>query len=287
MSANIIISFDGSENDHDALALGRLLAQSTGGEVALAYVRHAHESDAARERAAAQDATAILERGAQWLGAPETERHVVNNASTSEGLAQLAQEHAADVIVFGSDWHTTPGHVQPLQSASAPARGRPDCRRDRRCRAARAQRRTARARRAARRRGRPRRPRDRRGVRRARRPAARAADPGARRPARRRLAPRLHRGARQLERRGRVPRRDDHRERARPSARHRPRRRDQELRHSLSSQQPKPRTARVRHRTSAGCLAEAAARVSGDRWLPGGSSLRARTAGPEWAGRRS
>ena len=118
MSANIIISFDGSENDHDALALGRLLAQSTGGEVALAYVRHAHESEAARERAAAADAVAILERGAQWLGTPETERHVVINASTSEGLGQLAQEHGADVIVFGSDWHTTPGHVQPLQSAS-------------------------------------------------------------------------------------------------------------------------------------------------------------------------
>jgi nucleotide-binding universal stress UspA family protein len=125
MSANIIISFDGSDNDHDALALGRELAQSTGGTVALAYVRHTQESDASREQTAQQDAESILERGAQWLGSPEIDRHVVVNASTSEGLGQLAQEHGADVIVFGSDWHTTPGHVQPLQSASQLLEGGP------------------------------------------------------------------------------------------------------------------------------------------------------------------
>jgi nucleotide-binding universal stress UspA family protein len=117
MSANIIISFDGSDNDHDALALGRLLADAGAGTPALAYVRHSQESDSAREQAAQRDAQAILERGAQWLGSPDIERHVVVNASTGEGLRQIAQEQGADVLVFGSDWHTTPGHVQPLQSA--------------------------------------------------------------------------------------------------------------------------------------------------------------------------
>ena len=117
MSANIIISFDGSDNDHDALALGRLLADAGSGEVALAYVRHNQESDATREQAAQKDAEAILERGASWLGSGNAERHVVVNASTGEGLRQLAEEHGASVVVFGSDWHTTPGHVQPLQSA--------------------------------------------------------------------------------------------------------------------------------------------------------------------------
>jgi nucleotide-binding universal stress UspA family protein len=116
MSANIIISFDGSENDHDALALGQLLADGDA-SVAIAYVRHAHEHDAERERTEQADAEAILERGAQWLGTPGMERHVVVNASTGEGLRQLAEEQGADVLVFGSDWHTTPGHVQPLQSA--------------------------------------------------------------------------------------------------------------------------------------------------------------------------
>jgi len=116
MPANIIISFDGSDNDHDALALGRILADGDG-NVSLAYVRHAHESDAQHEQTAQSDAEAILERGAQWLGMPEIERHVVLNASTGDGLRQLAEEQGADVLVFGSDWHTAPGHVQPLQSA--------------------------------------------------------------------------------------------------------------------------------------------------------------------------
>ncbi|HUB76380.1 MAG TPA: universal stress protein [Solirubrobacteraceae bacterium] len=115
MAVNMIISFDGSDNDHDALALGRVLA-SGGASVSLAYVRHAHEADAGREQSAQADADAILERGASWLGT-DVERHVVVNASTGEGLRQLAEEQGADVVVFGSDWHTTPGHVQPGTSA--------------------------------------------------------------------------------------------------------------------------------------------------------------------------
>jgi len=116
MSANIIISFDGSDNDHDALALGRILAEG-GSSVSLAYVRHAREGDQNREQDAQRDAESILERGAQWLGQPDSERHVVVNASTGDGLRQLVQEQGANVVVFGSDWHTTPGHVQPGRSA--------------------------------------------------------------------------------------------------------------------------------------------------------------------------
>jgi nucleotide-binding universal stress UspA family protein len=119
MAANIIISFDGSENDHDALALGRLLADG-GSDVSIAYVRHTRESDAARERQAQSDAQAIVDRGAEWFakhGNQDVERHIVVHASTGEGLRALAEAQHADVIVFGSDWHTTPGHVQPGQSA--------------------------------------------------------------------------------------------------------------------------------------------------------------------------
>jgi len=119
MAANIIISFDGSDNDHDALALGRLLADGGSG-VSIAYVRHSRESDAARERQAQSDAQAIVDRGAGWFdasGNQDVERHIVVHASTGEGLRALAEAQHADVIVFGSDWHTTPGHVQPGQSA--------------------------------------------------------------------------------------------------------------------------------------------------------------------------
>ena len=116
MSANIIISFDGSDNDHDALALGRILAEG-GSTVSLAYVRHAQESDASREQNEQNAAEAILERGAKWLNQPNVDKHVVVNRSTGEGLRDLAVEQDADLVVFGSDWHTTPGHVQPGTSA--------------------------------------------------------------------------------------------------------------------------------------------------------------------------
>jgi nucleotide-binding universal stress UspA family protein len=116
MSNNIIISFDGSDNDHDALALGRSLAGADS-KVSLAYVRHTQESDATRETQAQSDAEAVLERGAQYLGDSSIERHVVVNASTGEGLRSLAAAENANVVVFGSDWHTTPGHVQPGKSA--------------------------------------------------------------------------------------------------------------------------------------------------------------------------
>lgn len=119
MAANIIISFDGSENDHDALALGRLLSDGGSG-VSIAYVRHSRESDQGREQRAQGDAQRIVDRGAAWFaenGHQDVERHVVVHASTGEGLRALAEEQHADVIVFGSDWHTTPGHVQPGQSA--------------------------------------------------------------------------------------------------------------------------------------------------------------------------
>ena len=48
MAPRIIISYDDSDNDRDALALGRLLAFS-GAELSLAYVRHFPEPDPQRE----------------------------------------------------------------------------------------------------------------------------------------------------------------------------------------------------------------------------------------------
>jgi len=50
MSTNVIVSYDGTANEDDAIALGRVFG-SAGAEVSLAYVRHAHEPDVNRERA--------------------------------------------------------------------------------------------------------------------------------------------------------------------------------------------------------------------------------------------
>src|SRR5436305_5105301 len=107
MSTNIIVSYDGTPNDEDALALGKMLA-SSGASLALAYVRHARDFDPRREELAQHDAERRLEQGAIWLGAPDTPRHVVVSGSTREGLEQLAAREAAQLIVFGSDYRTPP-----------------------------------------------------------------------------------------------------------------------------------------------------------------------------------
>jgi nucleotide-binding universal stress UspA family protein len=117
MSIKIIVSYDGTENDRDALALGRLLAGHSGASLELAYVRHAQEVESGRERLAEQEAEALLQAGAGVLGQPDVPRHVVLSGSTATGLRDLALAEAADVIVFGSEYRTAAGHVDPQASA--------------------------------------------------------------------------------------------------------------------------------------------------------------------------
>jgi nucleotide-binding universal stress UspA family protein len=107
MAAKIIVSYDDTDNDRDALALGRLLAYS-GAELSLAYVRHS-QGGALEER----EAEELLARGAASVGAPDMSRHVVVNAGTSVGLKELAERENADVVVFGSEYRTAPGTVKP------------------------------------------------------------------------------------------------------------------------------------------------------------------------------
>jgi nucleotide-binding universal stress UspA family protein len=116
MSAKIIISYDGTHNEDDALALGRLLA-GAGAELSLAYVRHAPEEDTSREILAQHEAETLLERGADLLGDPDIPRHVVTDRSTPEGLSALAEQIGADAIVFCSDSHTAKGHIAIGNSA--------------------------------------------------------------------------------------------------------------------------------------------------------------------------
>ena len=111
MATRIIVSYDDTDNDRDALALGRLLAFS-GAELSLAYVRHS-QGGALEEK----EAEELLARGAESVGAPDMPRHVVVNPGTSVGLAELAERENADVIVFGSEYRTAPGTVKPGISA--------------------------------------------------------------------------------------------------------------------------------------------------------------------------
>jgi nucleotide-binding universal stress UspA family protein len=116
MAPKIIVSYDGTHNEADAIALGRLFADA-GGEVAIAYVRHAHEVEPKRESVVQQEAEEILQRGAELLGNPSARRHVVLDRSTPQGLANLAERESADVIVFCSDSHTAKGHIAVGNSA--------------------------------------------------------------------------------------------------------------------------------------------------------------------------
>jgi nucleotide-binding universal stress UspA family protein len=116
MSAEVIISYDGTANDDDALALGKMLARA-GVTLALAYVRHTREFDPSREELAQHDAERRLEHGAELLGAPETARHIVVGPSTGTSLGQLAASEGAALIVFGSDYRTAPGRADPGPSA--------------------------------------------------------------------------------------------------------------------------------------------------------------------------
>jgi hypothetical protein len=116
VSAKLIISYDGTPNDDDALALGKMLAPA-GFTLALAYVRHWRDFDARREELAQHDAEQRLERGAALLGDPAIARYVVFGAATGEGLAQLTEREGASLIVFGSDYRTPPGRVEPGTTA--------------------------------------------------------------------------------------------------------------------------------------------------------------------------
>jgi nucleotide-binding universal stress UspA family protein len=114
--ASIIVSYDGTHNEDDAVALGRVFAEA-GAEVALAYVRHHNESEGEREALVEQEAEELLLRGSALLGGMEVGRHVVTDRSTPEGLRALAERVGANAIVFCSDSHTAPGHIAIGNSA--------------------------------------------------------------------------------------------------------------------------------------------------------------------------
>lgn len=116
MSAGVIVSYDGTTNDDDALALGQMLV-GPGVNLSLAYVRHSQEYDPRREEIAQHDAERRLGQGADWLEDPSVACHVVVDPSTGSGLGKLAASEQAALIVFGSDYRTPPGRVEPGASA--------------------------------------------------------------------------------------------------------------------------------------------------------------------------
>lgn len=116
MAAHAIVSYDDTQNDHDALALGRTL-RDAGARLTLAYVRHCTHRRPDEEELSQHEAEALLVRGALSLDDQSIQRRVVMSASTGEGLGWLAVQEQADIIVFGSDYRTRRGYVAIGRSA--------------------------------------------------------------------------------------------------------------------------------------------------------------------------
>lgn len=124
MATKVIVSYDGTANEDDAVAYGGLLARA-GAQLSLAYVRHTHEPDRDRETLAQHEAEALVQRGAELLDGVPADRRVVTDRSTPEGLGALAEEIGAQMIVFCSDSHTAHGHVTIGNSAQRLLEGGP------------------------------------------------------------------------------------------------------------------------------------------------------------------
>ena len=101
----IIVSYDGTDNDRDALALGRLLA-GAGASLELAYVSHRRSESVRTSRATSRSTSST-------------------SASTANGLRDLAVSLGAELIVFGSEYRTAKGHVDPQATARRLLEGGP------------------------------------------------------------------------------------------------------------------------------------------------------------------
>ena len=121
---DIVVSYDGSSTDDDGLALGKMLSRA-GSTLSLAYVRHSREFDPKREELAQHDAERRLQHGTTWIGAEGAPQHIIINPSTPEGLRQLAASESAKVVVFGSDYRTSPGRAEPGSTALGMLEGGP------------------------------------------------------------------------------------------------------------------------------------------------------------------
>ena len=91
MAPRAIISYDDTPGDHDALMLGRILADA-GADLTLVYVRHCTHGDCTQEEREEHDAKMLLERGAEWFSGLHVDGRVVVSPSTAEGLRRLAEQ---------------------------------------------------------------------------------------------------------------------------------------------------------------------------------------------------
>ena len=113
---DLIVSYDGTPNDDDALALGRLLAR-TGASLSLAYIVIPTSSTRRARNWPSTTRCAASNKVRHGSRSPTSPKYVVFSGSTEAGLEQLAEAEQAAAIVFGSDYRTSPGRAEPGTSA--------------------------------------------------------------------------------------------------------------------------------------------------------------------------
>jgi len=105
MYRKIIVGYEGSNEAKDALALGELIAGTTGAELVVAGVSLSHPvlrgSDPV-DHEARDELREVLHRAA---GSVDAAAQPVQSSSPARGLHELAEEIDADLIVVGSSRH--------------------------------------------------------------------------------------------------------------------------------------------------------------------------------------
>ena len=125
MSTDIIVSYDGTPNDDDALALARYPRADRSLARARCTSATPPSSIPRREQLAQHDAERRLEQGAALLG---DARHTTPRGRQRPRPARDSRDspsEGATVIVFGSDYRTAPGHAEPGISAQRLLEGGP------------------------------------------------------------------------------------------------------------------------------------------------------------------
>lgn len=128
MRPKIVIAYDATPAADDGLALGRILADLRGAELLVARVLPYISSEASDRAVQATSRTLIQETreaAADLLGDRPFELWPVFGMSVPDGITHLAEEHDAELIVFGSPHHGRVGQALLGNTAAAACHGAP------------------------------------------------------------------------------------------------------------------------------------------------------------------
>jgi nucleotide-binding universal stress UspA family protein len=115
-SWTVLVGFDGSQHGHDALEFGDQLAAATGARLVLGCVYPCHPVTGrlgSGDRARAVLATARLRVTGAWTS------RIIPAQSVAAGLAALADDDGADIVVLGSRHRGALGEALPGATAHA------------------------------------------------------------------------------------------------------------------------------------------------------------------------